>query len=50
MLAEGKISSADLTLFTITDDVDHAMNVILERHEMRDAMRRGVDGLRRGVD
>ena len=35
MLAEGKISPADMELFTMTDDVEEAVRVILERHEQR---------------
>jgi hypothetical protein len=33
-LAERKISPEDLSLFTITDDVDEAVSVILAHHEM----------------
>ena len=34
VLVEGKISSEDLTLFTVTDDVDEAVEVILAHHQM----------------
>ena len=33
-LADGKISPEDLTLFTITDDVDEAVDVILAHHQL----------------
>ena len=33
-LDQGKISPEDLTLFTVTDDVDEAVKVILAHHEM----------------
>jgi uncharacterized protein (TIGR00730 family) len=33
-LDEGKISPEDLTLFTVTDDVEEAVKVILAHHEM----------------
>jgi len=33
-LEQGKISPEDLTLFTVTDDVDEAVKVILAHHEM----------------
>jgi uncharacterized protein (TIGR00730 family) len=33
-LAQGKISLEDLTLFTVTDDVDEAVDVILAHHQM----------------
>jgi uncharacterized protein (TIGR00730 family) len=33
-LGEGKISPEDLTIFTITDDVDEAVQTILAHHEM----------------
>jgi uncharacterized protein (TIGR00730 family) len=33
-LEEGKISPEDLTIFTITDDVDEAVKTILAHHEM----------------
>ena len=33
-LEGGKISPEDLTIFTITDDVDEAVSVILTHHEM----------------
>ena len=34
VLEEGKISTEDLTIFTITDDVDEAVKVILSHHRM----------------
>src|SRR4029077_16618696 len=34
VLIEGKISPEDLTLFTVTDDVDEAIDVILAHHQM----------------
>ena len=33
-MAQGKISPADLTIFTVTDDVDEAVDVILAHHQM----------------
>jgi uncharacterized protein (TIGR00730 family) len=33
-LQDGKISPEDLTIFTVTDDVDEAVSVILAHHEM----------------
>jgi uncharacterized protein (TIGR00730 family) len=39
LLADGKISPEDLTLFTITDDVDEAVEVILAHHELHLAAR-----------
>ncbi|MDP9468819.1 MAG: TIGR00730 family Rossman fold protein, partial [Chloroflexota bacterium] len=33
-LAEGKISPHDLKIFTVTDDVDEAVEVILAHHEL----------------
>ena len=33
-LVEGKISPEDLTIFTVTDDVDEAVQVILAHHQM----------------
>ena len=33
-LLEGKISPEDLTIFTLTDDVDEAVEVIMAHHEM----------------
>jgi uncharacterized protein (TIGR00730 family) len=38
-LAEGKISPEDLTIFTVTDDVDQAVDVILAHHQMHVAAR-----------
>ena len=38
-VAEGKISPEDLTIFTVTDDVDEAVEVILAHHEMHVAAR-----------
>jgi uncharacterized protein (TIGR00730 family) len=37
MLADGKISAADLEMFTITDDVDEAISYIVKAGEMADA-------------
>ena len=37
MLADGKISSADLEMFTITDDVDEAISYIVKAGEVTDA-------------
>jgi uncharacterized protein (TIGR00730 family) len=34
VLAQGKISEGDLTIFTVTDDVDEAVAVILAHHSM----------------
>ena len=34
LLADGKISPEDLTLFTVTDEVDEAVSVILSHHQM----------------
>ena len=39
LLADGKISAEDLTLFTMTDDVDEAVAVILAHHQMHLAAR-----------
>jgi uncharacterized protein (TIGR00730 family) len=39
VLADGKISPEDLTIFTITDDVDEAVRVILSHHQMHIASR-----------
>jgi uncharacterized protein (TIGR00730 family) len=39
VLEEGKISAEDLTIFTITDDVDEAVKVILSHHDMHMASR-----------
>jgi uncharacterized protein (TIGR00730 family) len=39
VLADGKISPEDLTIFTITDDVDEAVQVILSHHQMHVASR-----------
>jgi uncharacterized protein (TIGR00730 family) len=36
-LSGGKISPEDLTIFTVTDDVDEAVQVILAHHEMHQA-------------
>jgi uncharacterized protein (TIGR00730 family) len=33
-LTGGKISKEDLTIFTVTDDIDEAVKVILAHHEM----------------
>jgi len=41
VLSEGKISLADLGLFTITDDVDEAVRVIQSHHDMHAASGRG---------
>jgi hypothetical protein len=41
VLAEAKISSQDLELFTITDDVDEAVRVILSHHDLHAALRGG---------
>ena len=37
MLADGKISAADLEMFTITDDVDEAISYIVKAGELADA-------------
>jgi uncharacterized protein (TIGR00730 family) len=37
MLADGKISAADLEMFTVTDDVDEAISYIMKAGEMADA-------------
>ena len=39
LLADEKISPEDLSLFTITDDVDEAVSVILSHHELHVAAR-----------
>jgi uncharacterized protein (TIGR00730 family) len=39
VLEEGKISPEDLTIFTITDDVDEAVQEILSHHQMHVASR-----------
>ncbi len=41
VLADGKISPDDLTIFTITDDIDEAVDVILAHHQMHLAARAG---------
>ena len=33
-LKEGKVSPEDLTIFTVTDDVGEAVDVILAHHQM----------------
>jgi uncharacterized protein (TIGR00730 family) len=33
-LAEGKVSPEDLTIFTVTDDIDEAVEVILAHHQL----------------
>jgi uncharacterized protein (TIGR00730 family) len=38
-LAQGKVSPEDLTLFTVTDDVDEAVDVIRAHHQMHVAAR-----------
>jgi uncharacterized protein (TIGR00730 family) len=38
-LSEGKIGPEDLTLFTITDDVDEAVDVIIAHHDLHEAAR-----------
>jgi len=43
VLAEGKISPEDLTIPTITDDVDEAVDVILAHHQMHLAERAGAE-------
>jgi uncharacterized protein (TIGR00730 family) len=42
VLAEGKISPKDLTIPTVTDDVDEAVDVILAHHQMHLAERAGA--------
>ena len=42
LLADGKISPEDLTLFTVTNDVDEAVEVILAHHELHLAARAGA--------
>jgi hypothetical protein len=39
VLDEGKVSAEDLTLFTVTDDVDEAVDVILAHHALHEAAR-----------
>jgi uncharacterized protein (TIGR00730 family) len=39
VLADGKISPEDLTIFTLTDDVDEAVQVMLSHHQMHVASR-----------
>jgi hypothetical protein len=43
-LKEGKISPEDLTIFTVTDDVDEAVEVINAHHQMNLADRSPVRG------
>ena len=43
-LADGKISPEDLGLFTVTDDVDEAVEVILAHHQMHQAARKAAEG------
>jgi uncharacterized protein (TIGR00730 family) len=42
VLAQGKISPEDLTIPTVTDDVDEAVEVILAHHQMHVAERAGA--------
>jgi uncharacterized protein (TIGR00730 family) len=49
MLAEGKISPGDMELFTITDDVEEAVRVILERHAQRQSEAASQRGYREAV-
>jgi len=44
VLAEGKISPEDLKIFTLTDDVDVAIDVILAHHELHVAERGAAMG------
>jgi hypothetical protein len=37
MLADGKISAADLDMFVVTDDVDEAISYIVKAGELADA-------------
>ena len=32
-LSEGKIAVEDMAIFTLTDDIDEAVQVIIDRHE-----------------
>ena len=43
-LADGKISPEDLGLFTVTDDVDEAVEVILAHHQMHQAAQIAAQG------
>ena len=45
VLAEGKISPEDMTIFKITDDVDEAIAIILAHHEMHVAARTGAQAM-----
>jgi hypothetical protein len=38
-VADGKIGADDLTLFTVTDDVDEAIDVIVAHHDLHLAAR-----------
>jgi uncharacterized protein (TIGR00730 family) len=40
-LAQGKVSEEDLALFTLTDDIEEACTVILERHRARERQEAG---------
>jgi uncharacterized protein (TIGR00730 family) len=42
-LAQGKIAAEDLTLFTVTDDVDEAVDVIVRHHDLHIAARAAAD-------
>jgi len=44
-LAEGKISPDDLKIFTLTDDVDEAVDVILAHHQLHLASRSGAQAM-----
>jgi len=44
-LAEGKISPEDLRIFTLTDDVDEAVDVILAHHQLHLAARGGAQAM-----
>ncbi|MGZ8562955.1 MAG: LOG family protein [Candidatus Limnocylindria bacterium] len=43
-LTEGKISLEDLTIFTLTDDVDEAVKVIMAHHQLHVAARSAATG------
>jgi len=45
VLAEGKISPEDMTIFKITDDVDEAVEIVLAHHELHVAARTGAQAM-----
>jgi uncharacterized protein (TIGR00730 family) len=44
MLEDGKISAADLDMFTVTDDVDEAISYVMKAGELADAAAQDAAG------